>query len=375
MQAMLALEDGTVWEGEGFGAEGECPGQVVFNTGMTGYQEILTDPSYRGQIVVMTYPLIGNYGVNPDDIESAVPQVEGFVVREYCPFPSNWRKTESLGDLLKRHNIIAMEGIDTRALTKRIRVYGVMKGIISTVDLDPASLIEKARSSPDLSGRDLVKIVTCHAPHKWHEGTFDPITGTIRSSSDNNRWNVVAYDFGIKHNILRQLIDANCCVTIVPASTTVEDILRLHPDGIFLSNGPGDPEDVPYAIKAIAELIETGKPIFGICLGQELIGLALGGRTYKMKFGHRGVNQPVKNLETGHVEITSHNHGFAVDPDSLHSSDIEMTHISLNDDTLEGFRHRHLPVFAVQYHPEASPGPHDSHYLFHQFVKLMESHR
>jgi carbamoyl-phosphate synthase small subunit len=394
--AILALADGTVFEGTSFGAEGECVGEVVFNTAMTGYQEVLTDPSYKGQIVCMTYPLIGNYGINPEDIESRRPFVEGFIVKEGCPYPSNWRKAQTLDAYLKERRIVGIQGIDTRALTKHIRDQGAMEGVISTIDLSPASLVEKARSSPGLIGRDLVKEVSCTEPFRWWEGewrwphgylddrsptTDDREPGKVqlnlfgeRSSVIGHRFRVVAIDCGIKYNILRHLVSGGCAVFIVPASATADEILAYNPDGIFLSNGPGDPEGVTYLIETTRRLIGR-RPIFGICLGHQILGLALGGRTYKLKFGHHGANHPVKELHTGKVEITTQNHGFAVDIDSIPGGEVELTHVNLNDGTVEGMRHTRLPIFSVQYHPEASPGPHDSRYLFDRFVALMERGR
>ena len=357
-KALIVLEDGTVYEGWAFGAFGEKVGEIVFNTSMTGYQEILTDPSYKGQIVTMTYPLIGNYGTNSEDLESDGPKVEGFIVRDYSRAWSNWRGEESLEDFLKRHGIIGIEGVDTRALTRHIRLQGAMKGCISTEDLDPQRLLQKAREWIGLVGQDMVKYVTCQKPYKW---------------SDEGRFKVVAYDFGVKRNILRILSRLGCEITVVPAWTKAEEVMELNPDGIFLSNGPGDPQGVPYAVEEIKKLLDK-RPIFGICLGHQLLCLAFGGKTYKLKFGHRGGNHPVKDLITGRISITSQNHGFCVDPESL-PSEVEITHINLYDHTLEGIRHKKLPIFSVQFHPEASPGPHDAEYLFHEFIRLMEQRR
>ncbi|MGC8809952.1 MAG: glutamine-hydrolyzing carbamoyl-phosphate synthase small subunit [bacterium] len=379
-QAILALEDGTIFSGWAFGADGERCGEVVFNTSLTGYQEVLTDPSYKGQIVTMTYPLIGNYGVNEEDFESIHPWVEGFVVKEYCPFPSNWRAQGSLSDFLKRYDIVAIEGVDTRALTKHIRCAGAMRGVISTQDFDHKSLIEKARRSPYMMGKDWVQAVTCKEAYVWGKGGTLWGTGPALWTwgkgqnldlSGEDKFRVVAMDFGIKHNIIRHLISRGCEVVVVPATTKAEEILSWHPHGIFLSNGPGDPAAVPYAIETVKSLLGR-KPIFGICLGHQLLGLAMGGKTYKLKFGHRGGNQPVKNLTNGRVEITTQNHGFCVDLETLSKKEIEITHINLNDLSLEGMRHRYLPIFSVQYHPEASPGPHDASYLFDEFISLMK---
>ena len=376
-RAILALEDGKVFEGSSFGAAGEHWGEVVFNTSMTGYQEILTDPSYKGQIVTMTYPLIGNYGVNEEDFESTHPWVEGFVVKENCPFPSNWRSQESLGAYLKSHGILGIEGIDTRALTKHIRTVGAMRGILSTEDLDPESLVRKARSSPSMVGSDWVKVVTCPEPYEWgvKEGTGAGLwewgKGQVADPSVEKKFRVVAMDFGMKHNIVRHLASRGCRVFVVPAETAPEEILRANPQGIFLSNGPGDPAALTYAVATVRALLGK-RPIFGICLGHQLLGLAMGGKTYKLKFGHRGANQPVKNLLNGKVEITTQNHGFCVDMDTLPAGQVEVTHINLNDRSLEGMRHRRLPIFSVQYHPEASAGPHDAAYLFDEFIALME---
>ncbi len=373
MVAKLALENGTVFTGESFGASAEVTGEVVFNTSMTGYQEILTDPSYAGQIVTMTYPLIGNYGVNLEDLESTKPQVAGFVVKEYFDFYSNFRASSSLGEWLKKHDIVAMQGIDTRMLTKMIRTVGALRGVVSTADLDDERLIERARQSPSMNGLDLAKVVTTGQTYEWDAIDNTPFALKPAGKAKNARrpWFVVVYDYGVKQNILRRLALYGCKLLIVPASYPAEKILELKPDGIFLSNGPGDPSAVRYGIANIKKLVGE-KPIFGICLGHQLLALALGGKTFKLKFGHRGANHPVKNLLTRGIEITSQNHGFAVDPDSLNSRLIEITHVNLNDGTNEGLRHKELPVFSVQYHPEASPGPHDSDYLFGQFMSMME---
>jgi carbamoyl-phosphate synthase small subunit len=378
--AKLALADGTVFSGTRFGATGEVFGEVVFNTSMTGYQEILTDPSYNGQIVTMTYPLIGNYGVNPEDVESGGLKLRGFVVRELCREPSNFRSSMSLDEYLRENNVIGIEGVDTRALVRRIRVQGAMTGVLSTEDLDDASLVAKAQSSPALVGQDLVKEVIPHGAADWnqplHEYLHHPSTprvGSVEPASRNpdlaSRPHVVAIDYGMKWNIPRHLAGMGCRVTVVPGTATAEEILAMKPDGVFLSNGPGDPEPLTYAVDTIQGLLGK-QPIFGICLGQQLLGLALGGKTFKLKFGHRGANQPVLNKATGRVEITSQNHGFAVDPSTLREGS-EVTHINLNDQTVEGIRHTDLRAFGVQYHPEASAGPHDSHYLFGEFLKMM----
>jgi len=373
--AKLALADGTVYAGTRFGAEGEVFGEVVFNTSMTGYQEILTDPSYNGQIVTMTYPLIGNYGVNPEDVESAGLSLRGFVVRELCREPSNFRSAMSLDDYLSENRVIGIEGVDTRALVRRIRVHGAMTGVLSTQDLDDASLIAKAQSSPGLVGQDLVKDVMPEQSAGWdqplHEYLKHPSTPAPASKRPDGapQPHVVAIDYGMKWNIPRHLADMGCRVTVVPGTATAEEIQALNPDGVFLSNGPGDPEPLTYAVDTIEGLLGK-QPIFGICLGQQLLGLALGGKTFKLKFGHRGANQPVLNKATGQVEITSQNHGFAVDPETLREGS-EVTHINLNDQTVEGIRHQELRCFGVQYHPEASAGPHDSHYLFGEFLKMM----
>lgn len=370
MKAKLVLENGTIFTGESFGANGETTGEVVFNTSLTGYQEILTDPSYAGQIVTMTYPLIGNYGVNPDDLESIKPQVAGFVVKEYSEFPSNFRSVESLGTWLAKFNIIGIQGLDTRMLTKMIRSVGAMRGIISTEDLNDESLLKKVKKSPQMAGLDLASRVTTSSLYEWNDVDKTPFK-LAPQKTISKKWNVAVYDFGVKQNILRRLTSYGCNLTVFPARTPVEELLKSNPDGIFLSNGPGDPAAVTYAIENIKKLLGK-KPTFGICLGHQLLALALGGKTFKLKFGHRGGNHPVKNLKSGSIEITSQNHGFAVDPRSLDSKTIEITHTNLNDNTNEGFRHKFLPLLSVQYHPEASPGPHDSDYLFAQFIEMME---
>ena len=371
-KVILALEDGAVFEGWSFGFCGEKTGEVVFNTSMTGYQEILTDPSYKGQIVTMTYPLIGNYGINQEDIESHEPKVEGFIVKENSSVFSNWRGDHSLSDYLASHRIMGAEGMDTRAITRHIRLAGAMKAILSTDDHDRDRLVEKAKTSPGLLGRDLVKEVTCERPFPWTSGNDSQFSySNLQPSTSPSRFKVVALDYGVKYNILRSLCDWNCEVTVLPASSSAEFILSHLPDGILLSNGPGDPEGIPYAIETIRQLIGK-KPIFGICLGHQLLGLALGGRTFKLKFGHRGANQPVKDLRTGKVMITSQNHGFCVDPNSLDPAEVELTQMNLNDQTLEGMRHKRFPIFSVQYHPEASPGPHDTQDLFGEFIRMME---
>jgi carbamoyl-phosphate synthase small subunit len=365
MKAILALEDGRIFEGRSFGAEGETSGEVVFNTSMSGYQEILTDPSYAGQIVVMTYPHIGNYGVNEEDVESRRPFVEGFVAREFSSSWSNWRGQGSLEVYLKRNGIVGISEVDTRAIVRHIRTRGALRGIISTVASDVQSLVGRAREVTSMVGCDLASSVTCKDAYPWKPAQGEGSAG---------RFKVVAYDYGIKWNILDSLKRVGCEVTVVPASTDADQVLAMNADGVFLSNGPGDPEPVEYAVETIRRLLGR-VPVFGICLGHQLMGLALGGRTYKLKFGHRGGNQPVKNLLSGQVEITAQNHGFAVDPDSLDPSRVRLTHINLNDQTLEGLSHRDLPAFSVQYHPEASPGPHDSRYLFDDFKRLMTEFR
>jgi carbamoyl-phosphate synthase small subunit len=368
-KAILVLEDGRTFHGASFGAEGETFGEIVFNTSMSGYQEILTDPSYSGQIVCMTYPLIGNYGVNEDDVESRRPWVEGFVVREASRIASNWRSTETLDAYLKRNSIVGIEHIDTRALVRHIRDKGAMRSAISTVDLDEKSLLNKVLSTPEMQNRELASAVTT-----TEKFVYRPVPVELAADSKSNQskieYHVVCYDFGVKTNSLREFAKFGCRITVVPAETSAADVLALKPDGIFLSNGPGDPASMKATIAEIKKLAESQTPIFGICLGHQLLGEAFGGETYKLKFGHRGGNQPIKNLDTGKVEIASHNHGFAVSRESL-PADVEITHVNLNDDTVAGLRHKTLPVFSVQYHPESAPGPHDSEYLFKQFVELM----
>jgi len=369
MKAKLALVDGRVFEGEAFGAEGESTGEAVFNTSMTGYQEILTDPSYAGQIVTMTYPLIGNYGANNEDLERERPHARGFVVRELSRIPSNSRSDFDLDEFLKQHGIIGIEGIDTRALTRHIRMRGAKMGILSTVDMDDKSLVAKANAAPTLVGEDLVKDVTCSETHRWEHG-FESEFCPDYPRPKSPEFRVVTLDYGVKHNILRWLVQVGCEVTVMPARATADEVLAHNPDGVFLSNGPGDPEPVDYAIQTVRDLIGE-VPIFGICLGHEFLGIAFDGKISKLKFGHRGANQPVKDLATDKVEITSQNHGFVVDLDSIDDPMIELSHINLNDNTLEGLYHKELPIFSVQYHPEASPGPHDAAYLFDRFRDTM----
>jgi carbamoyl-phosphate synthase small subunit len=370
-KALLVLQDSTVFAGYSFGHAGDASGEVVFNTSMMGYQEILTDPSYKGQIVTMTYPMIGNYGVNSVDVESLKPQVEGFVVKEYSTKYSNFRASESLADYLKKHKIVAIEGVDTRALVRHIRDRGAMPGLISTTNLDLKRLKAKAKQLPSMEGLDLVREVTCGKSYAWDKGSYSLDTGAPgKASRAGTKRRVIAYDFGIKQNILRNLVDLGCEVTVVPAKTTAEEILRRKPDGVFLSNGPGDPAAVHYAIENVSKLVGR-VPIFGICLGHQILGLAMGAKTFKLKFGHRGGNQPVKNLQTGKVEIAAHNHGFAIEKDSVAQAG-ELTHVNLNDDTVAGFANDEKKLLAVQYHPEASPGPHDSLYLFKKFREMMD---
>lgn len=358
-EAILALEDGKIYRGLSFGAAGEAYGEVVFNTSMMGYQEILTDPSYKGQMVAMTYPLIGNYGVNLEDVESRRPFVEGFIVKEASRLRSNWRSTEDLGSYLQRNKVVAIEGIDTRALTKHLREEGAKKGVISSADLDEKSLVKKAKDSPGLMGRDLIQEVMCQKNYDWNkEGKF----------------RVIAIDSGIKLNILRNLAARNCQVRVVPATAGKDEILSFKPHGLFLSNGPGDPEALPYIVNTVKALLND-LPIFGICLGHQILGQAFGGKTFKLKFGHHGGNQPVQDLSTGAVNITAQNHGFAVDVDSIPDKNVVLTHINLNDRTCEGMEHKKLPIFSVQYHPEAAPGPHDASHHFDKFIELMEKNK
>jgi carbamoyl-phosphate synthase small subunit len=371
MQAILALEDGRIFRGEGYGAQGECRGEVVFNTSLTGYQEIFTDPSYAGQIVVLTNPQIGNYGTNSADNEASKPYIEGLVTREFSPISSNWRSQQVADEYLERWKVPVISEIDTRALVRHLRNNGVMRGVISTAETDADVLVQKARSIRRMDGTDLASAVTTSDRYEWENDLIQPPLPGESAAMARPDLHVVAYDYGIKKNILRMLSQEGCRVTVVPAQTSAEDVLALKPDGVFLSNGPGDPEPVTYAQENIRKLAGRA-PIFGICLGHQLIGLALGGRTYKLKFGHHGGNHPVKCMDSGKVEITCHNHNFAVDPDSINVSEVDLTHVDLNDNTLEGLRHRTLPLFSVQYHPEASPGPHDSHYLFRDFRKMME---
>ena len=375
--AILALEDGTVFEGMSFGAPVERTGEGVFNTAITGYQEVFTDPSYSGQIVVLTYPQIGNYGTNESDNEAAKPYIEGLVVREFSPLSSNWRADETAQEFLTKAGVPVISGIDTRRLVRHLRSRGVMRGVLSGTGPgaktpDAKTLIEKAKNSPSMAGLDLATCVSTPTIYGWDKPVVPCSPSDLEAAPAEIRFHVVAYDFGMKRNLLRRLVHAGCRLTVVPATTSAEDVLALKPDGVFLSNGPGDPEPLTQQAAQVRKLVGKA-PIFGICLGHQVLGLALGGKTYKLKFGHRGANHPVLNKVTGKVEITSHNHGFAVDPESLNLNELEITHVNLNDGTLEGFRHRNYPVFCVQYHPEAAPGPHDSRYLFDEFVNLMET--
>jgi carbamoyl-phosphate synthase small subunit len=377
--AVLALETGRVFRGRAFGAPGETMGEVVFCTAMTGYQEILTDPSYQRQIVVMTYPHIGNYGIQPGLDESSRPHVAGFVARDFCRTPSHWNSRETLQAYLERHGVVALDGVDTRALTRHLREQGACRGVIATGEGDPQALVKRAQASPSMTGADLVKEVTCSAPWHWAAGSDVPFQGTNGKTPTAGTRRVALMDFGVKWNIARSLAARGCDVTVLPATASSDAILALAPDGVMLSNGPGDPAAVTYAVETLRRLIVHDEkaahplPLFGICLGHQLLGLALGGKTFKLKFGHRGANHPVKDLTTGKVEITTQNHGFAVDMESLPKGEVELTHVNLNDGTLEGLRHKKLPIFSVQHHPEAFPGPHDAHYLFDRFLNLMRA--
>jgi carbamoyl-phosphate synthase small subunit len=371
MKALIALEDGTTFTGQSFTGHGEAVGEIVFNTSLSGYQEVLTDPSYTGQIVTMTYPLIGNYGINPADMESAAIYPRAFLIKEYNGYPSNFRSTRTLAEFLIEYQVLGVEGFDTRALVRHIRSKGAMKGMVSTRDLDRASLVERAKQWPGFIGQDLVKDITCREPYGWADNRPVPGTNfTTAQAGPAHRFKVVAFDFGIKYNQLRLLTEKGCRVQVVPASTSADTVLAMQPDGVFLSNGPGDPAGIEGVVETVRALL--GKvPIFGICLGHQILGLAYGGTAYKLKFGHRGGNQPVKDLTTGHVEITCQNHGFCIDIASLPAGEIEITHINLNDNSLEGMRHKRFPAFSVQYHPEHAPGPHDAVYLFDRFIAMM----
>jgi len=379
MQAILALEDGRIFRGQGHGHPGESQGEVVFNTSLTGYQEIATDPSYAGQIVVLTNPQIGNYGTNRADNEASRPYIEGLIVREFSAISSNWRSEQVTDEYMERYSVPVLAEIDTRALVRHLRNHGVMRGVISTTESNPETLVQRAKKIRKMDGTDLARVVSTKTSYEFDAsdprsqmGEFLLTEGFIHKEEPRRKTlHVVAYDFGIKRNILRMLAREECRVTVVPAETTADDVLALKPDGVFLSNGPGDPEPVDYAVRSIRQMMGR-VPVFGICLGHQLCGLALGGRTYKLKFGHHGGNHPVRNNTSGKVEITAHNHNFAVDPDSINANEVELTHVDLNDQTLEGLRHKTLPLFSVQYHPEAAPGPHDSHYLFRDFRQMME---
>ncbi|BDC53069.1 carbamoyl-phosphate synthase small chain [Bryobacterales bacterium F-183] len=373
IKAVLALEDGTVFEGASFGAPVERVGEVVFNTSITGYQEIFTDPSYAGQIIVLTNPQIGNYGANAEDCESSKPFIEGLIVRDFSPISSNWRADESAQEFLTRNGIPVGGDMDTRSLVRKLRSQGVMRGVLSTDISNLERLVEKAKSAPSMAGLDLASRVSTTQAYEWTQQVEPCSPSQLVKSAKELDKHIVAYDFGIKRNILRRLASIGCRVTVVPSMTSAEDVLALNPDGVFLSNGPGDPEPLEAQAAQVRKLIEKDVPMFGICLGQQVLGLACGGKTFKLKFGHRGGNHPVLNYKTQRVEITAQNHGFCVDPDSLPSSEVELTHINLNDQTLEGFRLKNHPVFSVQYHPEAAPGPHDSHYLFDDFRSLLDS--
>jgi carbamoyl-phosphate synthase small subunit len=377
MEALLALEDGRIFRGTGYGARAECTGEVVFNTSMSGYQEIFTDPSYAGQIVVLTNPHIGNYGTTPQDAEAGQPYIEGLVTREFSPVSSNWRSTQVADEYLERHGVPVISEVDTRAVVRHLRAHGVMRGVIASGEgLDEKALVAKARSIRKMNGTDLASVVSTKVAYQWDAAEPKNQTGDrlLSATEGEGQMHVVAYDFGIKENILRMLTRENCRVTVVPARTSAEEVLAMEPDGVFFSNGPGDPEPLDYAVENVRKL--QGKaPIFGICLGHQIFGLALGGKTYKLKFGHHGGNHPILNHQTGKVEITAQNHNYAVDPESLDEATVEKTHTNLNDQTLAGLRHKTDPMFSVQYHPEASPGPHDSHYLFRDFRKMMEGWR
>lgn len=374
MKAVIALEDGTVFEGQSFTGRGEAVGEIVFNTSMSGYQEVLTDPSYTGQLVVMTYPLIGTYGINPEDMESAAVHPKAFLVKEYQRLPSNFRSRQSLAEFLQAYGVLGVEGFDTRALVRHIRTKGAMKGLVSTEELDAVKLVEKAKNWSGLIGQDMVRLVSCSTPYGWADNHPVPGSSFSTTAGPADGLKVVLFDFGIKYNQIRILAAKGCRVQVVPATTDAATIMAMEPDGIFLSNGPGDPAGVEGVVSTLRQLLGR-LPIFGICLGHQMLGLAYGGSTYKLKFGHRGGNQPVKNLLTGRVEITSQNHGFCVDMSTLDPDEVELTHINLNDNSCEGMRHKRWPAFSVQYHPEHAPGPHDSLYLFDHFIDMMHEHR